>query len=369
LRELALGNLMNRKTRTLISVLAVAVQVAFLLVLIGLSTGTLQEVGERIENVRSDLIVLPPGGKFMLAMSSAVMPLEPVRAALEATDGVHTAAPVVITTTNRFGAYTMVFGIDPLSWQIAGRGSYELVEGRTFEEPFEVVVDRRLARASDLEVGSVIELLNHDFTVSGIVKDGAGVRIYLPIATLQDLIGRAGKASAFFVRARDAEEVAVIKERLQASSAFKSYKMIASREYGELLGAATFGVKEFIGAVTLIAVVFGFLVISLVMYTSIIERTRQIGILKSLGAGRAFIARAFLIEGAATALLGIPVGVVLAVVVRSVLTTTYPTLTIIFTFQWMVYAAMIAIGAGTLGSLYPAVRASRVDPVVALSYD
>src|SRR6187455_2688205 len=92
--RLALGNLTHRKTRTVLSVLAIAVEVALVLVLIGLTTGTIREAGERIENIRSDVIVLPPGAQYVLGLSTAVMPLEPVRQAIESDPEVLASAPV-----------------------------------------------------------------------------------------------------------------------------------------------------------------------------------------------------------------------------------------------------------------------------------
>jgi putative ABC transport system permease protein len=367
--RLALSNLGQRRMRTALSVLAVAVEVALVLVLVGLTTGTLQEVGDRIENVHSDVLVLPPGAQLILAMSNAVMPLDPVRAAIEATPGVQAAAPVVFATTNRFGGYAMIFGIEPRSYALAGRGALEVLEGEGIHGADDLLVDRRLARANQLAVGQQVEILNHSFRIAGIVRDGAGVRMYLPIGTVQDLLGRQGKASLFFVRTTAPDRVAAVVDELRRSPAFKGYNVIASRQYAELLGTSAFGIRQFIAAVTVIAVLFGFLVISLAMYTTIIERTRQIGILKTMGAGRGFIVRAIVLEAGLLVALGIPTGFVLAVVVKALLQATYPTLIIFLTPRWLGYASALAFGAGLLGALYPALRAARVDPVVALSYE
>ena len=367
--RLAFRNLFQRKTRTALTLGAVATQVAFVLLLVGLTTGTLNEVGERIENVRSDVIVLPPGGQYILSMSSAVMPLEPVRSALEATPGVETAAPVVIATTSRFGANSMIFGIEPRSYNAVGRGAFRLLEGRGLSGADDLVVDRRLALAQGLKPGDRVALLNHRFEVAGVVQDGAGVRLYVSLATLQDLQGSVGKASLFFVRTRDRAAVPGVLERLGKSPAFKDYRLIASDRYSQLPGTSALGVKELVAAICTVSTVFGFLVISVVMYTTIVERTRQIGILKALGAARSFIARAFVLEALLLAVLGVPAGVVLAGLARAALTAWLPTLIITFSLPWLLVATAIALVAAAAGALYPAARAARVDPVIALSFE
>jgi len=366
--RLAVSNLFHRKTRTALSVLAVSAEIAFFLVLVGISTGTIRESGDRIENVNADVLLLPPGSQLVLGMSTAVMPLEPVRALLEAAPGVLTAAPVTFATTNAFGGYGLVFGIDS-SYQLAGRGGLELMAGRTIEGNKDLLVDERLARAHDLSIGQEVQLLNHQFEIVGIVRSGAGVRMYLPIGTVQDLLGRRGKASLFFIRVRDKDKVQPVLDHLRASPALKGYKVFASARYTELLGSSTIFLREFHAAVTVIAVGFGFIVILLSMYTMSLERTRQIGILKSLGADKSFIVREMMLEAILLAGVGIPLGFGAALVFKQLLLSAYPTLNILFTAGWAVMAIAIALTSGILGALYPAWRAASVDPVDALAWE
>jgi putative ABC transport system permease protein len=129
------------------------------------------------------------------------------------------------------------------------------------------------------------------------------------------------------------------------------------------------GLDAFINSMIAIAVTIGFLVIFLSMYTTIIERTREIGVLKSLGASKAYIARAILSESTLVCVGGILVGVGLSYLTRRAMIGMFPTLTILITGGWIFRAAMIAIIGGLLGAAYPAWLATRKDPIEALAYE
>jgi putative ABC transport system permease protein len=129
------------------------------------------------------------------------------------------------------------------------------------------------------------------------------------------------------------------------------------------------GLEGFIDAMITLAIAIGLLVIFLTMYTTVIERTRDIGVLKSLGANRAFIVRVLLTESAALCVIGIAAGVGLSYVVRAAFLAGFPTLSILITPQWLLRAAAIALAGAVCGASYPAWMASRKDAVEALSYD
>ncbi|MGH2362786.1 MAG: ABC transporter permease, partial [bacterium] len=129
------------------------------------------------------------------------------------------------------------------------------------------------------------------------------------------------------------------------------------------------GLKQFVDAMIALAVGIGFLVIFLSMYTTVIERTRDIGVLKSLGAGKEFIVKALMAETTAVCVLGILAGVGLSYASRAVLLLRFPTLSILITLGWILKAAVIAIIGGLIGASYPAWLASRKDPIEALAYE
>ena len=129
------------------------------------------------------------------------------------------------------------------------------------------------------------------------------------------------------------------------------------------------GLDAFIESMIALAVSIGFLVILLSMYTTVIERTRDIGVLKSIGASKGYIIRALLGESAFICVIGIVVGIVMSYVARAFFLSAFPTLSILITADWILRSSMIAIVGGLLGASYPAWLASRKDAIEALSYD
>jgi putative ABC transport system permease protein len=105
------------------------------------------------------------------------------------------------------------------------------------------------------------------------------------------------------------------------------------------------------------------------MYTTVIERTREIGVLKSLGASKSYIVRVILSETTLLCLAGSVAGVFLSFALRSIIHALHPSLPIQITSAWIVRAGLIAIAGGLLGACYPAWLASRKDPVEALAYE
>jgi putative ABC transport system permease protein len=109
-------------------------------------------------------------------------------------------------------------------------------------------------------------------------------------------------------------------------------------------------------------------VILLAMYTTIIERTREIGILKSLGASRAFIIMTIEKEAALISTLGVVLGFLISVAAKFWIESN-TRLKIDLGFRWLAISAAIGLCAGVVGAVYPAVRAAKLDPIEALSYE
>jgi putative ABC transport system permease protein len=105
------------------------------------------------------------------------------------------------------------------------------------------------------------------------------------------------------------------------------------------------------------------------MYTTVIERTRDIGVLKSLGASKGYIVNALLSEASLICGVGIVAGIGLSYAARSFLISIFPTLPIQITADWILRSAAIAVVGGLLGAAYPAWLATRKDPVEALFYN
>ena len=219
-----------------------------------------------------------------------------------------------------------------------------------------------------MEVGQTINLLSHDFRLVGIVEHGKGSRVFIPLATAQDLFGSKDRASIFYVRCTDPSFTQLVKKEIR--ELLPKHEVRPIKEYMSLMTSNNMpALNSFIAVMIVVAVSIGFLVIFLSMYTTITERTREIGILKSLGASKGYIMSVILRETTLVCLLGIATGVVGTIFAKRAITEISPTIAILLTVEWAIWASLLALGGGLLGGIYPALRAAHADPVDALGYE
>jgi putative ABC transport system permease protein len=363
--EMIFRNLVHRPLRTLIGVMAVAVEVALVVLIVGLTSGLLHETAKRIQGIGADIMLQPPAASIFLGFSGSPMPIK-VGTRLAELKYVQSVAPALLQF-NSSGGVEVIYGIDRDSFT-AVSGGFAFVKGQDMEGPDDMIVDDWQARAKNIKVGDTYTVLNHDWHVTGIFEHGKGARIFVPIVTLQELVGARDKASIFFLKCTRPEHTEDVMEEIR--SILPGYTVRPLKDLLSLMSSTNVpGLETFIHAMIALAVSIGLLVIFLTMYTTVIERTRDIGVLKSIGANRSFIVRALLTESAALCVVGIAAGVGLSYLARAAFLAGFPTLSIDITTAWILRAAGIALTGAILGASYPAWMASRKDAVEALSYD
>jgi putative ABC transport system permease protein len=358
-------NIVHRPLRTLISVAAVAVEVTLVLIIVGLTSGMAEDIGKRIEGVGADIMLQPPSASMLMAFSGAPMPIR-IREKLEELRHVRAVAPVLLQFNTSDGL-DIIYGIEPESFR-AVSGGFVFHEGRDIQGPYEILVDDRYAKAKHIRAGETIPRLGHDFYVAGVVEHGKGARLFVPIQTLQELSGARDKASVFFIKCNRPEHTPEVSAEIRKF--FPRHEIRPLKDFLSLMTTANLpGLNTFVNSMITLAVIIGFLVIFLSMYTTVIERTRDIGVLKSMGASKGYIVKALLGETALICGIGIVAGIGLSFATRKFFTAAFPTLNILLTLDWMLRAAGIAVGGGLLGAFYPAWLASRKDALEALAYE
>ena len=367
MNKLVFANLIHRPMRSVISAAAIAIEVVMILSVAAIFLGQIDSQKVRTNGIGADLIVAPPGSSFISALGSSPVPAKNVEA-IRKLPHVAIASPVIQKTVVS-GALEVLYGIDYPSYNALK--PFVFIAGTPFQGPDDVIVDDVFARSDKgYQVGDTIQILNHPFHICGIVESGKGGRKMVQIGALGELTGAENKATLFYVKADDSSNVNAIRQELLSAPGFQSYQVWTLDEWLSLMTPAHFpGFNIALNVVTSIATLVGFLVIFLSMYTAILERTREIGILKSMGASKTAIVGMVLRESVVMGIAGILLGLALTFAIHQVLLVRNPTLLFEITQPWIIRACVIAFLGTVVGAAYPAFLAARKDPIDALAYE
>jgi putative ABC transport system permease protein len=361
--KLVIENLKFRPVRSFLSIIAIGLEVTMMLTIVGLGRGMLEDSRQRARGVGADIYIRPRGSNI-LSLSSASID-ERLVGWLEKQPHVTLAVGSVVQPLRGIETVT---GIDLDRFKRMS-GGFRYIEGGPPRSANEIIVDRYYARQNKLDAGSMVELLNRKWRVSGIFEEGKLARVVLPIQVLQELTGNVGKVSQIYVKVDRPSNVTPVIDYLKTK--LTGYPIYSMEELLSLISVNnTPGLKYFIGVIIGLSIVVGFLVVFLSMYTAVLERTREIGILKALGATPAFVLGILLRETLLLALCGSVLGILFSFATRWIIMTLIPaSLSQYIVPDWWPIAGAIALAGALLGSAYPGWRAARQDPIEALSYE
>jgi len=367
MNKMVLANLVHRPIRSLISIIAIALEVTLILLIVGLCYGILNDNKNRTSGVGFDVIVQPPGSSFFAAIGGAPVSAK-IADVLRGMPHVKVVSPVVWQIATG-GGLEVIDGIDMASFEALG-GPFRYVKGGPFRGPDDVLVDDYIAQQKHVKVGDPMEILNHQFHICGIVENGRGARKFVPMETMQDMIGAKDKASVFYMKLDDPANTDAVVAAVKTQPGMEQYVVRSMDEYLSMMTPSNLpGFRPFIGVVIGVSLVIGFLVIFQSMYTAVMERTREIGILKSIGASKFYIVNVVLRETVLLAVTGIVVGMAVSLLARVGIQHKWPLVRIDNSTEWMIRATLVAIVGATIGALYPAYKAAQKDPIDALAYE
>jgi len=368
MNKLIVGNLVHRPLRSLISALAVAIEIIMILSIAAIMLGMLNGQRTRTTGIGGDMIAKPGTSSNLIGVSGAPASAK-IEGVLEKLPHVQVAAPVYIQLTTG-GTLENIYGINYDSFNALK--PFVFIEGGPFTGPDSIILDDVAASSGKgFHPGDQVKLLSRTFTVSGVVEHGKGGRKFIPLATMNDINGTENRCSVFYVKTEDQPRwQQAVKQEILATDGLQQWDVQTLDEFLSMLTPERYpgfniGLRTVIG----IAVVIGFLVIFQSMYTAVMERTREIGILKSLGASQFYIVSIVLRESGLLAVCGIVLGVAATYALRAVLHVKSPQLEFAVTPGWVAASVGIALVGATLGAMYPALKAASKDPIDALSYE
>src|SRR6202795_211945 len=355
LLQMLWGSIYARPLRSFLSVIAIAIQVILVLMIVGMTSGVIAEWGKRQEGVGADILVQPPNSSIFFAFSSAVMQ-ESLGDQMEALPSVDEVAPTVILTEPK--NLMLIYGIDYKRFNALSRG-FLYRAGRAFQSPDEALADDIIAQSKHLKVGDHITLLNHAFVISGIVAHGKGARFFIPLRTAQEIAGVENRVSMFYVRSKGDTE----KARAEILQLNPKNRVRSTSEYVTLMSSSNLPeLRPFIRSMVGLGIVISFLVVLLNMHTMVMERTREVGILKALGFSRFDIVEMLLGETLVLTLMGSVVGIMVTFLTQAILKETNPGLMILITPRWVLSSIVLALVGAAAGVAYPGLRGHSYDP-------
>lgn len=358
--ELVLANLKVRPFRTLISVIGVALGVILVVLFTGLARGMTNDMARRASNWKAEIVFTRPGAMELTSSNASVSTAYAGK--LLEIEGVQSTVPVIRYVTPDNSGRWGIKQLDGVEWEpFAAMNGMTLVEGRAPRANDEVILDERQLREDNLKVGDSIKLFgDKDYKVVGVFSPPSGSRIKMSLAAMQDALEAPGKATYILVKLKDGADPATVAARINQALPGNKINLTSDLviDAQERIPALNTFLRVLVGLGAFVSMIF----VLLSMYTTITERRKEIGILKSLGASKAFIIRA--IEGEAFmigvlgVILGLIVSLIAAVGIGRILELAFE-----FNPVWILSAVLIAIVGSLIGALYPAWRASAIDPV------
>jgi putative ABC transport system permease protein len=370
--ELVFANLLARPVRSASSVFGIALGVVLILLTVGLARGMLASSGEREGNVGAELLFLPPSGLGAgVTTAPLTLPVAYARA-MVTIPGVAATTPVAryVRTGTRGIGFELIEGVtfepteDLASYpEVTG---IRIVRGRMPEGDDEVVVDSERARDPETSLGAAFELLGKDFEVVGVYEPEVGARIKMPLASMQSLLGAPDRCSWILVKvasgASPGEVASAVEER------FPGNQIVFTRDIPGMWARGLPSLEVFLDLVIALSITISGLTIFLSLYTAVTERTREIGILKSMGGSKRFILWMIESEALLLSIVGMALGGLVTLVARwQIMSRT--SLVVEIAPSWVLTTAALALLGGMGGALYPALKAAHQDPVEALSYE
>lgn len=427
---LALHNLRTRPTRAGLTVLGVVVGVAAVAALVAIGQGMQRSVQEQFRAIGYNTVVVTPGGsdagasalgavadRFSQFPAQAVRggtpgpgafrrpssaPLEEIRALPEV------VRAGVVRTETAFVTSPGMPGLGVLRVSGVSAGIFEdfpgyfpgfsLGEGRNLEPG-----DRRTLLlgadvAADLgaRVGTTVRIEDQEFVVVGVLAPtkAAGVGItfgnlnlalFVPIEDLVSLFGSPDRITLGLVEARPGEDVERVAELVRSTFAQSGIPVsaVTTKELSARITAVLGGMQATLTAIAAVALLVGGIGVTNTMYTSVLERTRHIGVMKAVGAKDRQVLGLFLVESGLLGLLGGGVGVGLGAVLSGVVGSRVgrafeasgDLASLSGTFSprleaWLVVGALAgSFLLGALAGALPALRAARLRPVEALRHE
>lgn len=414
--KLALNILLHSKLRSWLTIIGIVIGVAAIVAIVSIGEGAQLNVQERISGLGADLITVSPGferasggfrggfgGSGLHRMSDSLITSKAKNLTsrditiIKSVEGVAFVNGAVSGRADMFylaeSASVSVQGVDPLAWR--NIVTTELESGRYLNagDANVVVIGSRIAKTTfkqALMLNRDIDIEGRLFKIIGILKESGGFggedsRIIMPIAQARNILEDAGneKIDSITIKARDPnlveQIVSEIDSKLMVSrhvtARNKDFSVTSSKATQERLEEVMQTFTLFLAAIAAVSLIVGAVGIANTLFTSVLEKTKEIGIMKAIGARNSDIMAVFLLNsglvGLAGGVFGIALGAGISALLPNLLSGlgTGGSVKTVIPFSLLAEALFLSIGIGMIAGAIPAYRASKLKPVDALRYE
>lgn len=359
-------NLLGRKTRSLLTIVGIAIGIAAMVALGAIANGLEEGYRAMLTGSQGDLIVTQADAADISAAAVDEKVGEQLRALPEVADVTGMLQSMVTAEGAR---YFFLFGYDPQGFAIE---HFKIVEGEGLSDSKQVIIGKIAAENFKKGVGDSIKLFGSAFRIVGIYETGDGLEEGGGVISLSDaqvLFSKPHQVALFSLRLKpgaDVEELRrKIERRIPDVTTSQSDQVANTQQMIQM-------VRGFAWGIAFIAILIGAVGMMNTVLMSVFERTREIGVLRSLGWRRGRVLGLIMGESLALSLIGGLTGTALGVAAVRALGSSPATGGLLqgrFSAGLFIQALVVALILGALGGFYPAWRASRLTPLEALRYE
>jgi len=373
--DVAVKNIFRQKTRTALTITGILIGIGTVVALGSISEGIYSMITEEMQFLGGTIMVYSKGSSgFMTGFEGSEITEENVEE-FEDFSGVKEVVPYVMRIGEikiGQGPTSMIFGIAPKDIDFFKSRGTELDSGREIEEgdTYQALIGYKYAEENSLEVGDSIELKKNSFEIVGIIEEinsDIDNSIIIPVDTMMNIYNMDNYKSLFIVP-EDVTKIDVVAEDLKSS--FDDFEFTTSTDIINQMASIVDTIRFFTIGISSIAAVVGGLGVMNTMIMSVLERRREIGIMKAIGATNKYILTQILIESVMISLIGGLIGILIGGLGSYSLRFVSAGLARAeVTINLVVGSLLFAISLGLIGGLYPAWKAAKLDPIEAIRYE
>lgn len=382
--KMAVQSVWSNKIRSFLTMLGIIIGISSVIVLMGMGQGTQESVSQQIESLGTNLITVSITGNRNKAFSSKELN------EIKAKPGVKDIAPELSSTANvKAGDNTASTSMEASTPSYAEIRNLSVSSGRFINQRDQdnrykvavvgIDVANELYSSTDV-VGQTINVNGVDFQIVGVLAAqgsssmGSGDdRIIVPLSTAQRLT-KTTSIRTFYVEAKSKDTVDEAMGYLQLflntkfGASSNSYRVFDQSSILDTVNKTAGSLTTMLSGIAAISLLVGGIGIMNIMLVSVIERTKEIGIRKAIGAKRRTILCQFLLESAGISaiggMLGVALGYGLGYLAQKILK-----MNVLISLNVVFGAVAFSVAVGVIFGMYPANKASKLSPMEALRFE